>query len=461
MESNKTSPGGPSAVQATRSDGAVHALTEIAGRRLLVVDDEPNLRKLLAHRLRSLGYSVDMAEGADHARALAGAHSYDVVLTDLMMPGMDGTQLIAELAEGHPLTGFIIMTGTPDLTKYASTAVDDKIVGVLAKPFDKQTLSECLARAFEVVETRRQLQQSGSATATKLLLVEDNEADAMLALRTLKRLGGFECRHVLRLADAIEAVHNSSFDTIITDLSLPDARGLDSVVRLRRAAPGAALIVCSGAEDEALALRVIDLGAQDFVVKGQFEPQTIGRAIRFARVRRAGQLKLARMAYTDPLTGLWNRAVLIERLDEALAQAKRHDTLLGVIYVDLDGFKTVNDVHGHDAGDQLLLQVASRLRDSVREYDTVARLGGDEFGILATHLGRGALASTAQRIAAAVAEPVVSGERSFQVTASIGIAAYPEHASDSVLLLKLADEAMYRSKHSGKNQVCAPSSGRA
>jgi diguanylate cyclase (GGDEF)-like protein len=97
------------------------------------------------------------------------------------------------------------------------------------------------------------------------------------------------------------------------------------------------------------------------------------------------------------------------------------------------------------------------LRDSVREYDTVARLGGDEFAVLATHLAPGALISTAERIAAAIALPVAYEHTAFQVTASIGVAAYPEHASDSVLLLKLADEAMYESKHSGKNKVRSPS----
>jgi diguanylate cyclase (GGDEF)-like protein len=92
----------------------------------------------------------------------------------------------------------------------------------------------------------------------------------------------------------------------------------------------------------------------------------------------------------------------------------------------------------------------------VREYDTVARLGGDEFAVLVTHLSPGALLATADRIAAAVALPVAHQAVRFQVTASIGLAEYPEHASDAVLLLKLADDAMYRSKRSGKNQVQAP-----
>jgi diguanylate cyclase (GGDEF)-like protein len=427
----------------------------------LIVDDDDQMRKIIAHRVRLLGYAADVASSAEHARTLAAAHSYDVVLTDLMLPGANGAQLVAELAESYPLTGFIVMTGVPDLSSFETKAANERITSVLSKPFDKQSLAECIKRTVDLVETRRRLGENAASAPISVLLLEDNESDALLAARALHKIGGFALVQVRRLADAIEAVHNRSFDTIITDLSLPDARGLDSVFKLRRAAPEAALIVCSAAEDEALALRVIELGAQDFIVKGRYESEALGRAIRVARVRRKGELRLARIAYTDALTGLWNRAVLIERLDEALAQARRHDTLLGIIYIDLDGFKAINDSHGHDAGDQLLLEVASRLRDSVREYDTVARLGGDEFGVLATHLAPGALISTAERIASAIALPVAYGERSFQVTASIGVAAYPEHATDSVLLLKLADEAMYQSKHSGKNQVRAPGLRRA
>jgi diguanylate cyclase (GGDEF)-like protein len=181
--------------------------------------------------------------------------------------------------------------------------------------------------------------------------------------------------------------------------------------------------------------------------------------VRFARVRRQGEQRLARLAFTDALTGLWNRAVFSERLDEALAHAKRHGWRLGLIYLDLDGFKQVNDTHGHDAGDQLLLQIAIRLREVLRDYDTVARLGGDEFAVLVTHLSPGALAATAERIAAAVAVPVAHGQACFQVTASIGLAEYPEHAADAVLLLKLADDAMYRSKRSGKSRVFGARSG--
>ncbi len=428
---------------------------EAASKRILIVDGDPELRNDIGRQVRSLGYRADNTGDVAHARALAAGHAYDLVLTELTLPGGDGMQLVAELASGSPLCAFVVMTSVATLAEYTASSVDERITGVLNKPFDISALSLAIGHAFEVVAKRRALDVDADSPVM-VLLVEDSDTSADLVQTALAKLGGFECFRVVRLADAIESVHNARFDTIITDLSLPDARGLDAVVKLRKAAPDATLVVCSGAEEDALALQVIELGAQDFLVKGYHDADSMGRAVRFARVRRQGEQRLARMAFTDALTGLWNRAVFSQRLDEALAQAKRHTSRLGVIYVDLDGFKGVNDTHGHDAGDQLLLQIATRLRDVVREYDTVARLGGDEFAVLVTHLVPGALLATAERIAAAVALPVSHNGARFQVTASIGLAEYPEHALDAVLLLKLADDAMYRSKRSGKSQVQAP-----
>lgn len=435
--------------------GVAPSFGEVANKRILIVDGDQELRDVIARQARSLGYRADNTGDIAHALALAAVHAYDLVLVELSPPGGDGMQLIAELAVSSPQCAFVVMTSVATLAEYSASSVHAQVTGVLNKPFDTNALSQATSHALEVVAKRRASNVAPDSTIL-VLLAEDSDTSADLVQMALGRLGGFECFRVTCLADAVESVHNARFDTIITDLSLPDASGVDAVVRLRKAAPDAALLVCSGSEDDSLALRVIELGAQDFLVKGSYDVYSMGRAVSFARVRRQGEQRLARLAFTDALTGLWNRSVFSERLDEALAQSKRHASRLGVIYVDLDGFKEVNDTHGHDAGDQLLLQVARRLRDVVREYDTVARLGGDEFAVLVTHLGPGALPATADRIAAAVALPVAYGGAHFQVTASIGLAEYPEHASDAVMLLKLADDAMYRSKRSGKNQVQSP-----
>jgi diguanylate cyclase (GGDEF)-like protein len=344
------------------------------------------------------------------------------------------------------------MTGASDLGNSVSPAIGGRLTTVLAKPIGARELKNALDQAFEVAHKRRVL-STPPAAAARVLLLEDSRSDAVLVRHALDALGGFETTHVERLAGAVALLHEENFDTVITDLTLPDARGLDAVLRIRDCAPEAMLLVCSSVADEALALRVIELGAQDFIDKASLDAESLGRAIRFAKVRRQGERRLARLAHTDPLTGLWNRAAFAERLDHSLAQAKRHATRLAVMYIDLDGFKSINDRHGHDVGDALLKQVATRTAQCVREYDVVARLGGDEFAVLATNLAEGCASVTAERIARALALPFDTAEGAITVTASVGIASFPENAEEAVLLVKLADEAMYSAKRSGKNRI--------
>ena len=356
----------------------------------MVVDDDELVARVVARQVRALGYVVDLACDVTKAFALAAAYDYSVVLTDLLMPDMSGIELMAALAEKSDATAFVLMTGAGDLSHHDSRVVDGRLTTVVSKPLRDDELSLALFQAFEVADKRRS-PSVRALSGIRLLLVEDSPSDAFLTKQSLQILGGYEVTHAVRLAEAVELLHETTFDTVITDLTLPDARGLGAVLRLRESAPDATLIVCSSVADEVMALQVVELGAQDFIVKGGGDVETLGRTIRFARVRRQAERRLARLAHTDTLTGLANRSAFNERLDQALALAKRQQAKLGVVYLDLDGFKAVNDTHGHDAGDALLQQVATRVRRCIRDYDVVARLGGDEFAILATNLAPGSL----------------------------------------------------------------------
>lgn len=168
--------------------------------------------------------------------------------------------------------------------------------------------------------------------------------------------------------------------------------------------------------------------------------------------RRRVEEQMRHLAHHDPLTGLANRRLLSEHLQLALAAAKRHHRSVGVMLLDLDNFKLINDAFGHDAGDDLLQEVATRLSSSVRECDTVARLGGDEFVVLLGELHDITAATVvAEKILASLAPPFVLSTGIVQTTPSIGVALYPEHAGDEASLLKGADDAMYAAKSAGKN----------
>jgi diguanylate cyclase (GGDEF)-like protein/PAS domain S-box-containing protein len=163
--------------------------------------------------------------------------------------------------------------------------------------------------------------------------------------------------------------------------------------------------------------------------------------------------QLVQMAYFDALTGLPNRALLADRIVQASAQTRRNGTLMAVCYLDLDGFKPINDTWGHDVGDQLLIEVANRFKETLRAGDTVARLGGDEFVLLMLGLANVAECEQAvQRMLHAVSNPLLVAPQPVMLSASIGVAIFPLDDGDADTLLRHADQAMYRAKQSGKNR---------
>lgn len=172
------------------------------------------------------------------------------------------------------------------------------------------------------------------------------------------------------------------------------------------------------------------------------------------QAKRAAEAKLQNMAMFDELTGLPNRRMLFESLSQSLARARRDSCKLGLLYIDLDGFKSVNDNLGHNIGDLLLEQVARRLRTRTRGSDTLARIGGDEFTVILSRLNAESDADAAARsLLDALTAPFLVNGHSIRIGASIGITIYPDHASESGQLLQQADCAMYAAKHNGKNRI--------
>lgn len=163
--------------------------------------------------------------------------------------------------------------------------------------------------------------------------------------------------------------------------------------------------------------------------------------------------QLEHIAHFDALTGIPNRLLLADRLQQALAHSKRDGSILAVCYLDLDGFKFVNDTMGHEAGDKVLIEVTKRIKSSIREDDTVARLGGDEFAVLLLGLHAAEECSASlNRLLEAISQPIEIRNKLFEVSASIGVATYPSDDHDADTLLRHADQAMYTAKQSGKNR---------
>lgn len=285
-----------------------------------------------------------------------------------------------------------------------------------------------------------------------LLLIEDNDVDARLTQDLLEEwsVEEFKITHAKTLTEALSHLDKSRFDAILLDLSLPDAFGLPTVRQVHASNPSVPVVVLSGVSDHTLALQAVQQGAQDYLVKGQGHPELLARSVRYSIERKRAEERLTYLAQYDHLTGLVNRSLFRDRLAQAMARSKRLQQPLGIMLLDLDRFKAVNDTLGHDVGDELLKAVSERLKSCVREVDTVARMGGDEFTIILEGVASDhSVVVVAKRIIESILTVFELRGHKISVGVSIGITVYPQDDHNIDELLKHADSAMYRAKQSG------------
>lgn len=218
----------------------------------------------------------------------------------------------------------------------------------------------------------------------------------------------------------------------------------------------------SGAGDKVLGALVIETLAEGhhYEPRDQELLQFVATQVATAVVRKRVEERLRFLAHHDGLTGLTNRALFYDRLETAVRQASRTESRHALLFLDLNGFKQINDTWGHEAGDRILIEVARRLEDSTRETDTVARMGGDEFTVLLTHVqDRAAVEMAASKIRELLALPVDVGGHSLQVSSSIGVAVYPEDGTTARELVARADTHMYSVKRPAPKGRAVPFGG--
>lgn len=292
------------------------------------------------------------------------------------------------------------------------------------------------------------------AKPLNILLIEDDGIDSKAIVRQLSAPALAHHITVVSCGESgLNKIRSNHYDVVLLDYRLANMTAVEILLIMNSenllTMP---VIVLSIIDDESLMLKCLEHGAQDYLLKSEVSPKILLRAMRYAGERKALQQQLVRMAKFDSLTGLANRELFVNGLQDAIAKAKRRNGLFAVLFIDLDHFKIINDTLGHAIGDELLISVGERLKVAVRDEDVVARLGGDEFAILLEDIKGG-------NNAARIAEKVLSelepehhcDQHIVNISPSIGIAIYPECGADVESLMQAADAAMYEAKNSGRN----------
>jgi diguanylate cyclase (GGDEF)-like protein len=292
----------------------------------------------------------------------------------------------------------------------------------------------------------------------KILVVDDQELTVRMVTEMLREAGYAAVTFTTNPSEVRELHRKNRYDLILLDLQMPGMNGFHVMEELNDIESDAYLPVLAMTAEPAHKLHALKAGARDFISK-PFDPdEALMRIRNMLEVRllhdeaRNNAKALESMALYDALTGLANRRLLTDRISAALANARRNNGSMAIVYLDLDGFKQINDALGHGIGDALLKMVAGRLKAAVRQEDTVGRLGGDEFAIALWNASSvDDVVTVASKLIKSVSMPYAIEHHTVRVTTSAGIGIFPRHGMDANTIMKRADTALYAAKHAGKN----------
>jgi diguanylate cyclase (GGDEF)-like protein len=290
----------------------------------------------------------------------------------------------------------------------------------------------------------------GPGKPARVLLVED-DARAALELGDMLRSvwsRGLVVSHTQHVGDAVQELADHGATCVLLDLHHQPA--LEALEELSSASPATPIVVVADGDDDDLGVAVVRAGAQDYLVRSELSAPRLARAVSYAVERKHSEAALALRALHDPLTALPNRALFLDRLRGALDRSRRTGGPVVVLFLDVDGFKQINDTLGHCEGDRLLTVLAERFRAMLRPMDTVARFGGDEFTFLLEGLGsKEEAALVAERITHCAGLPVTLAGQRRSASISIGVAMVTDPGEEIDDVIRRADTAMYRAKESG------------
>ncbi len=447
---------------------------------MLIVDDIPTNVRLLEARLSAEYFDVLTASSGQEALRVCAGEDVDIILLDVMMPGMDGFEVCRRLkSDSHtshiPVLMVTALDQPSDRVRGLEVGADD----FLTKPVDDVQL---MARVKSLVRLKALTDELRARALTgQEIAVED----AMRAMASIDSEDGriliidTDARHAERLraflaptnrvdvltgpSDAALAVSGGDYELALVSMSLGDFDPLRVCSQMRTAEMTRTLPIILVAEDDdrPRVVRGLDLGVNDFIMRPVERNELLARVrTQIRRQRYAVELRRSvtntlALAVTDELTGLYNRRYFDRHLSLMLEKAQQQDRDMAVMLIDMDFFKAVNDTHGHDTGDSVLREFANRLRRNIRGVDLACRFGGEEFVVLMPDTDFQQAQNVAERVRAAVAERGFDpgNGRLLSVTVSVGVALNEQDTDTPEIMLKRADVALYRAKREGRNRV--------
>ncbi|MCB1738088.1 MAG: diguanylate cyclase, partial [Gammaproteobacteria bacterium] len=434
----------PPPTEVAANTPVIHA-GERSSPLILVVDDDAMFRDTTSSALEASGFTVATANSGQAALHWAADNVADLVLLDAVMQDFDGFTVCRQLRELWPQeeTPILMVTGLDDVDS-VEDAFDAGAAGFITKPVNYPILFHRIRFQLRAASDQRQLRQS---------------QEKLHRAQQVARLGywrwqiaedRFEVsehlQHLAGIPTGSASIHLHDYLEMIRP---EDRRKVERAIRTAATeTPQEAMdyqMATADQENASVLYQTLDYSTDD--------GGTVIGTVQDVSEQRAAEAMIRNLAYTDTLTGLRSRGYFQNYLESYIAAAVRHREHFGLLYMDLDGFKDINDSMGHDVGDQLLRIIANRLLKELRDSDIAARLGGDEFCVLIDDVDSDYIAaSVAERFLTCINEPVQLGTQWVNPRVSIGIARFPNDGRDVSTLMKAADSAMYAAKHAGKHR---------
>ncbi len=448
--------------------------------RVLVVDDIlPNV-KLLEAKLSCEYYDVITATSGQEALEKVENENPDIVLLDVMMPGMDGfevcTRIKSNIETAHiPVVMVTALTDVQDKVRGLEAGADDflskpindtalmarvRSLARLKMAMDEWRIRENAANQFGVVSEKINLMNE-PVEGARILLIEDKDFEKTKIVETLSA----DLNIVMSVENgmkAMELIATQEFDVLMVSLGLQGEDGLRLCSHLRsnersRAVP---IVMISEEDDMDRVAHGLEIGAHDYILRPIEKTELTARVRtqirrkRFQeRLRSTYEISLS-MALTDSLTGLYNRRYLEVHLEKLIESNARSNKALGVIMMDIDHFKSVNDTHGHNVGDEVLKIFADRIKNNLRSFDLVARLGGEEFVAILPDVSPERAYMVAERLRRSIADvPIPCGVEggALNISTSVGGAVINRGGHSIAAILERADKCLYQAKDGGRN----------